>query len=109
MSKLDDYWKAVQDGLLNIAKGDLKDFLKQAKDDGDQFLTSVKNDVETWTKQLNDGGLSKDEFDFLVRGKADLAKMHALMEAGITAIRVQNFRDAVINLVIDTAFKVFLP
>ena len=108
MSKFDDFWNAVRDGVVNIAKGDLKDFLKQAKDDGDQFLTSVKNDLETWTKQLADGDLSKDEFEFLVRGKADLAEMHALTQAGIAAIRVQKFRDAVIDLAIDTAFKVFL-
>jgi hypothetical protein len=35
--------------------------------------------------------------------------MRALTQAGIAAASVQRFRDAVIKLVIDTAFKSFLP
>jgi hypothetical protein len=109
MSKFEDFGKAVGDGVANIAKGDLKDFLKEAKDDTNQFLATTKEDLKTWTKQLADGDLSKDEFEFLVRGKDDLAEMHALTQAGIAAAQVQKFRDALIDLVIDTAFRVFVP
>jgi hypothetical protein len=109
MSKFDGFGKAIRGGVVNIAKGDLKNFLTQAKGDADQFLTATKEDLKTWTKQLADGDLTKDEFEFLVRGKEDLAAMHALTEAGIAAVQIQAFRDALIDLVIDTAFKVFLP
>ena len=109
MSKFDDFGNEIRAGVVNIAKGDLKDFLKEAKDDTNQFLAATKEDLKTWTKQLADGDLSKDEFEFLLRGKEDLAEMHALTQAGIAAAQIQKFRDALIDLVIDTAFKVFVP
>ena len=109
MTQLDDFGNAIHAGVVNIAKGDLKDFLKEAKDDTNQFLAATKEDLKTWTKQLADGDLSKDEFEFLLRGKEDLAEMHALTQAGIAAAQIQKFRDALIDLVIDTAFKVFVP
>jgi hypothetical protein len=109
MSQFDEFYDLVRGGVVDITKGDLKQFLQQGKADADQFLQSLQSDLKDWTKQLANGDLSKDEFDFLVRGKADLAEMHALTQAGIAAVRVQQFRDALIDLVIDSAFKVFVP
>jgi hypothetical protein len=109
MSQFDAFYGLVRGGVVDMAKGDLKQYLQQGKADADQFLQSTQDDLKSWTKALANGDLSKDEFEFLLRGKADLAEMHALTQAGIAAVQVQKFRDALIDLVIDSAFKVFVP
>jgi len=42
-------------------------------------------------------------------GLKDLTEMHALTEAGVAEASVQRFRDKLINLVINAAFKNFIP
>ena len=109
MSQFDVFYNTVRAGVVDIAKGDLAQYVEQGKADAGQFLQSLQSDLKDWTKALANGDLSKDEFDFLLRGKADLAAMHALTQAGIAAVQVQQFRDALIDLVINSAFKVFVP
>ena len=47
--------------------------------------------------------MSKDELDFLIRGKKDLAKMNALTQAGLTAVRIDQIRLALIDLLVKAA------
>jgi hypothetical protein len=109
MSKFDDFTKTVLGGVKGLATGTLKDFLASAKDDAKAFLQQSEDNLRRWTRQLALNELSKDEFEELVRGQAEVAEMAALTQAGITAARIQRFRDALINLVIDAAFKTFIP
>src|SRR5438128_942246 len=109
MSKFDDFTKTVLGGVKGLATGTLKDFLAASKDDAKAFLQQSEDNLRRWTRQLALNELSKDEFEELVRGQADVAAMVALTQAGITAARIQRFRDALINLVIDAAFKTFIP
>jgi hypothetical protein len=109
MSLFDSFQGNVTDGAKSLAQQTLQYFITQAKSDTSDFLNQSKQQLNEWTDQLALGQLSQDEFADLVGGLKDLAAMQALTEAGIVATRVQRFRDAVIKLVIDTAFKTFLP
>jgi hypothetical protein len=109
MSKFDDFEKLVLGGLKDILSKDLKPLLQQAKDDAQDFLDSSAKKLQKWTKQLAKGDLSKDEFEDLVRGQADLAKLLALTKEGVGKAALQRFRNALVDLVVDSAFKVFLP
>lgn len=108
MSKFDDFLDAVRTGVGSLAKDTLKGAVNQAKADAEAFLKRSEEDLKRWTKLLATGELSKDEFEGLVKGLKSLAKMHALTLAGISIIKINRFRNAVINLVIDAAFKAFL-
>lgn len=105
MFKFDKFFKELKDGVKEIAKQEATGFVKEATSDGKDFLDTVKTDLKSWTKQLAQGKLSQDDFEFLVKGKTDLAKMEALKEAGFAAIRVDRVRVAVIDLIITTAGK----
>ncbi len=105
MSKFDDFVTEVKTGIADIAKTQIKDFVAQATSDGQAFLEALKADLQTWTKQLAAGTLTRKDFAFLVRGKQDLAKMNALTEAGLATIRIDQIRSAVIDLIIAAAFK----
>jgi hypothetical protein len=108
MSKFDDFAKAVKDGTRSIAKDLFKDLEKQAVQDTKAFLESSKADLKTWTKQLASKELTKTEFRDLVKGQQNLAKLHALAQMGVTLTKLDRFRTRLINLVVDSAFNVFL-
>jgi hypothetical protein len=108
MSAFEDFIDVIKSGVKDLAKSTLKDFVDRAEEDFESFVESAKEDWKRWTTMLANGQLSMLEFEGLVRGQKDLAVMHALTEAGIAATRIQRFRDGVIALVIDTAFKTFL-
>jgi hypothetical protein len=109
MSAFGDFQKAVISGAGKLAKSTFKDFVKQAKDDAGDFLKQTEDDLRTWTQQLAGGALKKDEFKELVEGRKAVAELHALTQAGIAQIQLDKFRDALVDLVINAAFKAFVP
>ena len=109
MSQIDDFFGTVVSGSKGLAEQTLQGFVAQAKDDTRNFLAQSKQQLQQWTTQLALGQLSKMEFEVLVGGLKDLAALRALTQAGIAAADIQRFRDALITLVIDAAFKTFLP
>ena len=105
MLDFDAFFKELKAGMAEIAKKEATDFVSEATSDGDVFLNAVKADLKKWAKQYAEGKLSKENFEFLVKGKKDLAKMEALTQAGLAAIRVDRIRMAMIDLIITTAGK----
>ena len=52
--------------------------------------------------------MSKKDFEFLLKGKKDLAEMEALKQLGLSKIRINKIKDGVIGIVVGSAFKTFL-
>ena len=109
MSTFSDFENAVVAGVKDLAKGSLKDYLQQAQDDAKDYLVKSRQKLALWTAALASGDLSGLEFEGLVNSEAGLAAMEGLKQVGIAAADIQRFRDALIKLVIDSAFKAFLP
>jgi len=109
MSVFNDFLKEIVSGSKDLAKGALKDLAAQVKNDTQDFINQAKNDLRDWTRELAAGELSKAEFTDLVKGQADLAELHALTEAGIALTRLDRFRDALVQLVVNTAIRTFIP
>jgi len=108
MASYQDFLDAFKPALQDLAKKTLDAYTKQATADGQAFQDAQKASLDKWTQELVDGVLSKAEFADLVQGIQDLAELVALKQAGLAAARLDGFRTSLINLVIDTAFKVFL-
>jgi len=108
MSAFDEFLGNVKSGIFEIAKKTIIEHKDQAFEDGKSFIEDTKQDLERWTKLLAKGEISKEEFLFLLKGKQDLFKLNSLTQAGLALIAAQKFRDAVIELVIDTAVDVFI-
>ncbi|NKB81442.1 MAG: hypothetical protein GKS05_06090 [Nitrospirales bacterium] len=102
----DQFFDDLKTGITDLAKNDVPEFLREATDDGKEFLGSMRNDLLDWTQQLADGQLSKDEFEFLVKGRKDLAKMEALTQAGATVVKVNQLKSSVVSLIIDSARQI---
>ncbi len=105
MANFDEFLNELKDGIVELAKKEAGEFATQAKDDAQAFLDKMKDDLQTWFKQLTDGQLSKEDFEYLVKGRKDVAEMAALTQIGLAKIRVERIVNGVIDLVINAALK----
>ena len=108
MSKVDDFLEQLTDSIAELVRDELKEFEAAALKDGKAFVEKSMHDLLRWTGLLDSGHLTKDDFAWLVAGKKDLAEMEALEQAGLALVRLDKFRTALIDLVVGTAFNVFL-
>lgn len=108
MADFNDFLESLKKGLEEIIKKNWEEFKDAAEKDGKAFLDKTKEDLKRWTKLLAQGDLTKDDFEFLVAGKKDLAELEALKQAGLTLVRLERFQNALTSLVIDKAFDTFL-
>lgn len=109
MSKFSDFEDAVIGGAKDLATSTFKDFVTQAEEDAKDFLTETAKKLEKWTAMLQRGDLTKLEFTSLVESQKGLATLNALAHEGQTLATLQRFRDGLINVVVNAAFKTFLP
>lgn len=107
MAKFDDFIDAIEGGAKELAKKTLKGFKEEAVTDTKAFLEASKDDLQRWTKLLANSDLSQDDFEWLVMGRKDVAELHALKQSGLALVRIDRFKNALLNLVIDTAFDMF--
>ena len=108
MSKFDEFGAAVLKGSKDLARQVLGGFEDDAKTDAQAFLDKTEANLRKWTKMLAALELTKQDFEDLVQAQAALAEIHALTQAGVALTRLDQFRTGLINLVIDSAFDVFL-
>jgi len=108
MGDFNDYLKTLEDGIKNLAEKMLKEFKDEALKDSKKFLKKTEEDLKRWTKLLASGELTLDDFEWLVIGKKDLAELHFLKRKGLSLVRIDRFRNSLIDLIIDTALDLFL-
>src|SRR5262245_58008219 len=94
--------------LTDLAEQQWTAYRDAAISDGTAFVDKIKADLERWSQLLASGALSKDDFAWLVQGKKDLAVLEALEQEGLALARLDQLRSDLVNLVVDTAFSVFV-
>lgn len=109
MPGFDDFLTKVRRKLTDLAKKNLAEHRDEAVADGKAFLEETRLDLERWTGLLADGKLSRDDFEWLVAGKKDLAELALLKQKGLARVRIDRFRNGLIDIVIDTAVSTFVP
>lgn len=108
MSKFDEFVEAFLEGAKVLAKEVFDGFEGVAIDDAKEFLEKLKEDMQRWTKLLALRVLTEQDFSDLVQAKKALAEIHLLRQQGVALTKLEKFRTGLINLVVDTAFDVFL-
>ena len=103
MAIFDDFLASVKGGLGDLVSNTIGDFADSAKERAENFLTETQEDLKKWVKQLADGEISQDDFEFLVKGKAEVGQINALLELGAAKVAVDNFRMGFIQLLKDSA------
>jgi hypothetical protein len=95
----------LKSDVVELAKLTLKNYSTEAKEDALLFLEGSKDKLKKWTELLADGKLSISEFEWLVQSQKDLAHMELLYQKGLAKIRVDQFRNSLINLVVDSVLN----
>ena len=100
-----DIFDQLKAGVVGLAKTTASHYLADAKKDGQNLLIEMKDDLERWTKMLINGDLTTKDFEWLVNSERDSIRMAALEQAGLAMIRIDQFKNSVLNLIVDTVFK----
>ncbi len=105
----DAFLDTLTQGTRDLAEATLDGVTDQAIKDARSFASFSETKLKKWSKALSEGQIDREDFDFLVSGLASLAKLHALTAKGITAKKLDNFRAALLSLVVDSVFDLVLP
>ena len=92
-------------GAIGLAKTTLSNYVTDAKTDAQNMLTAMKEKLQRWTLLLMDKKLTTEDFEWLVNSQKDLVAMACLKEAGLAAIRIDQFQASLMNLIVDTVFS----
>jgi hypothetical protein len=108
MPTFNDFISNLKNDLLDFAKENLDEYKDEILKDGNAFIDKAKKDLARWTDGLATGTLSQTDFEFLLKGKKDLAEMEALKQLGLSKIRITKITNSIIDVVIGSAIKTFL-
>jgi hypothetical protein len=108
MPDVDAFLDALKDEITDLAETHLEELQEAAREDGEAFLNQTQDDLKRWGRLMAQGELSREEFESLVRGQKDLAEMEALKQAGLAAVRAEQFRDALLDRIVGTASRILL-
>jgi len=108
MPNFNDFITTLKDDLLVFAKENFEEYKDELIKDGTLFVEKTKSDLERWTEGLASGALSKKDFEFLLKGKKDLAEMEALKQLGLSKIRITKIFNSLTNVITGSAIKTFL-
>jgi hypothetical protein len=108
MPTFNDFLAIVKDDLMEFAKENINEYKDELLKDGSAFVTKTKEDLERWTAALATGALSEADFEFLLKGKKDLAEMESLRQLGLSKIKISKITNGVIDVVVGSAVKTFL-
>lgn len=92
----------LKEDVTNLAFSTFKKYKNEATTDALKVVEDMKTDLETWTLELVDGKLSKKDYEFLILGQKELIEMNALKQAGLALIKTDEFKNSLLNLIINT-------
>ncbi len=98
----DQLYGLLKNNIASVAKDTVTDYITEAKRDGQQALESMKENLQHWTQEVENGAMTAEDLRFLLNGEGALDEMIALKQAGLAAVEVDKFKDGLINMVIGT-------
>ena len=98
----DALYESLKDGVISTAKQTVDNYVTQAESDGQQVLQSLKDDLQRWTQELENKQLTLDDFTYLLQEEKDLDEMVALKQAGLAEVQIDEFKNALVNMIVGT-------
>lgn len=89
-SALQDYGDEIRDEILKTAT---------------VFVTKLKSNIETWSEQMKNGELSKEDLEFLIDARKDQMKLAALRQKGLAQVRLDRLQNTIKNSLIGSIRK----
>jgi len=108
VAAFEHFWKDVGRELGAFAEAQWEGHGAAARRDVEAFLAKTREDVKRWTELLAVGALTREDFEWLVVGRRDLAELAALKRRGLGKAALERFRDGLVKLLVAAAFRAFL-
>jgi len=105
MPNYNDLIAEIKQQTASLADAMVSKYAAKAKQEVNDFLESTKGLVKTWADQLAEGKMTVAEFEDLVAGLGDIAKLKVLKNAALAQQRVNQFIGAVLNIIIDIVLR----
>ena len=102
MPDFNEIFEELKTGALDLVKLTLKKYKDEAEADAKVFLEDSKEKLEKWTSLLASGELTPSDFEWLVESQKDLLVMNGLKQTALAKIRLDQFKNSLLNLVVDT-------
>lgn len=103
MTKFESFLEVLKQNILDMADKELQEFKLAAVMDGITFTSKLRADLLRWNIQYANGDISRDEYEWLLEGKKDLAEMEFLKQQGLAQVRLDNFVNSLITMIVSTA------
>jgi hypothetical protein len=101
----DQLIQALESGVESLAKSTLQDYVSQAKADGEAAIDEMKANLQKWTLEFESGALTADDLAFLIKEQTALDAMTTLKQAGLSEVKVDQFKADLINMITNTIFS----
>ncbi|ANY16597.1 hypothetical protein [Bordetella pseudohinzii] len=108
MATFEQFLESLDKDIIEYAEHSWSALRQAATADARAFVQKSRQDLERWSRLLALGELSRDDFDWLVRSKRDLAELMSLKQKGLAKVALDQFVNGLIALIVSAAFKVFL-
>ncbi len=100
MPDFNEIIKEILKEIESLTEETFKMHKDEAFKDGRAFLDKIEDDLERLSNLVIKGELTAEEFEWLVRSKKDLAEMVLLKQAGLTMIKIDQFKNRLLDLVV---------
>lgn len=94
--------KQLKQELVTLLGDKYKEFKPEIQKDITAFLDSSKEKLERWTLLLALSSITEEEFSWLLKSQQDLIALKALQGAGLSKIKLNNIKNAIIQTVFKT-------
>ncbi|WP_343622844.1 hypothetical protein [Flavobacterium lindanitolerans] len=94
--------KQLKQELVTLLGDKYKEFKPEIQKDITAFLDSSKEKLERWTLLLASSSITEEEFSWLLKSQQDLIALKALQGVGLSKIKMNNIKNAIIQTVFKT-------
>ena len=101
VSKWEDFIDNLRDEAGKLAKDELKDLVKTAKEDSEEFIRRQGEKLELYLNQLARGEITKEQFEGYILDIRDLSEMKVLEMSVEAKAKAQRLAMGIVNLILN--------
>jgi hypothetical protein len=98
----------ISEGAKDLCVDSLINYKNSVSSDMQKFLEKSRSNFEKWSQQVQDGRLSKEDYESLVKRQMAGAEFIAIKQAGLGKIEIEKLISGIINVIVDSTFKLLV-
>ncbi len=102
MDNFDGILNEIEENLKSLVRITLRNYVDQAEIDIQEFLKLAAPKLQRWMRLVFLKELSYEELEWLVASQKELLVLQGLKQNGVSKIRLDQFQNSVLNIIIDT-------